>query len=47
MLSFFKQEVYDHFYPKKHTANIKDILADAIGIAVVVVGILIIQGVKI
>ena len=28
------KEVYDHFHPKKHTADIKDILADIVGILI-------------
>ena len=41
------KEVYDYYHPKKHTADIKDVVADVIGVAVVVSFILIAQGVKI
>lgn len=33
------KEVYDYYHPEKHTADIKDILADCVGIAVAIVGI--------
>ena len=28
------KEIYDYFHPKKHTADIKDIFADMIGITI-------------
>ena len=34
------KEIYDYYYPKIHTADIKDIIADIVGVAIATVYIL-------